>query len=390
MPMDARVVLGIPLYTRNIPDFWCWHFEKHGSFTVKSAYKMLVATKQRREAWLEGTSGSSSSNAEEKSWKTLWKTSVPAKVRMFLWRLSKHSLPTNDVRMHHHMTDTASCGLCGTPDSWRHSLMDCAASRCSWALNDSEVLQRMTEVSEPSAKQWLFTLMESMSQKEFTLLAVTLWAIWSARQKAIHEGIFHSPHSTHAFITRFISDLEIVGDSKLHTVQGPISHVAPRPGRPKAPPMGYAKIHVDAGVRFERGGSAVAICRDEQGVYLGSSALVIYGVCDPAALEVIACREALALAEDLNLQQFIVASDCKQVVSDISKGARGRYGAIISEINLKAATFNCKFGFEGRAANYEAHKLAKFALSQGPGRHVWYGNPHDPSCIPLRVDFGDE
>ena len=108
MPIDAQVIMGIPLCTRNIPDFWCWHYDKHGSFTVKSAYKMLIATKQRREAWLDETSGSSSSNAVEKSWKTLWKTSVPAKVRMFLWRLSKQSLPTNGVRMHRHMTDSAS------------------------------------------------------------------------------------------------------------------------------------------------------------------------------------------------------------------------------------------------------------------------------------------
>ena len=118
---------------------------------------------------------------------------------------------------------------------------------------------------------------------------------------------------------------------------GTVSHVAPA-ARPKAPPTVYAKIHVDAGVRFERGGSAVAICREDPGASLGSSALVIYGVHDPTALEAIACREALALAEDLNLQQFIIASDRKQVVLDISKGTRGRYGAIISEINLNATT----------------------------------------------------
>lgn len=74
---------------------------------MKSAYKMLVATKQRREAWLERSAGPSSAKAEEGEWKSLWKTSVPAKIRMFLWRLSKHSLPTNDVRAHRHMTDSS-------------------------------------------------------------------------------------------------------------------------------------------------------------------------------------------------------------------------------------------------------------------------------------------
>ena len=235
---------------------------------------------------------------------------------MFLWRLSQHSLPTNDVRLHRHMKDSASCGLCGALDSWRHSLIECTASRCTWALSDSDLVQQMMEITEPSAKQWLFTLIETLSQQKFTLLAVTMWAIWSARRKAIHEGIFQSPQSTHAFVNSYISDLEIVGTGNSRVGLGTVSHVAPA-ARLKAPPMGYAKIHVDAGVRFERGGSAVAICRDDQGFYLGSSALVIYGVHDPTALEAIACREALALAEDLNLQQFIISSDCKEVVSDI-------------------------------------------------------------------------
>ena len=88
--------------------------------------------------------------------------------------------------------------------------------------------------------------------------------------------------------------------------------------------MGYAKIHVDVAVRQGRGGSAAAVCRDSSGNYLGSSALVVEGVDDPASLEAMACREAMALAEDLLLNNVVIASDCKQVVSDITKGSRGQ------------------------------------------------------------------
>ena len=105
--------------------------------------------------------------------------------------------------------------------------------------------------------------------------------------------------------------------------------------------------------------------------------------------EAIACREALSLAEDFGIHQFMVASDCRQVVLDINRGSRGVYGAVISEINILAATLSCNFSFETRAANYEAHRLAKFALSRGPGLHVWFGVPHDQTCIPLHVDFDE-
>ena len=151
--------------------------------------------------------------------------------------------------------------------------------------------------------------------------------------------------------------------------------------------MAHAKIHVDAAVRPGRGGSAAAVCGDSNGNYLGSSALVVEGVDDPASLEVMACREAMCLAEDLLINNYIVASDCKQVVSDINSGSRGQYGAILSEINLVATLFQCIFSFECHAVNYEAHSLARFSLRRRPGCHLWLGQPHDLSCIPLSVDF---
>lgn len=64
MAMDVCVIMGIPICTRALHDFWSWQFESHGSFTVRSAYNMLVATTQRREAWLQGTAGSSSLGTE--------------------------------------------------------------------------------------------------------------------------------------------------------------------------------------------------------------------------------------------------------------------------------------------------------------------------------------
>lgn len=88
------------------------------------------------------------------------------------------------------------------------------------------------------------------------------------------------------------------------------------------------------------------------------------------------------------LQQFVVASDSKQVVGDVNSGNRGRYGTVISEIQQRASMFNCIFTFESRESNYEAHSLAKISHSLGgTGRYVWLGYPHDPRCIPQTVEF---
>ena len=88
LPMDVSVILTIPLCTRNIQDFWSWHYESSGVFTVQSTYAMLVSTRQRREAWLEEIPGSSSLGSEGSAWKSLWKTKVPGRSGCFFggWR----------------------------------------------------------------------------------------------------------------------------------------------------------------------------------------------------------------------------------------------------------------------------------------------------------------
>ena len=127
-----------------------------------------------------------------------------------LWRLSKHSLPTEDVRAHRHMTTSSRCGLCGMSDSWKHPLMQCTMSRCVWVLVDEDLAHKMLASKEPKAKQWLFSLIESLTQDQFALLSITLWSIWYARRKAIHEGIFQSPQATQTFINRYRDELNMI------------------------------------------------------------------------------------------------------------------------------------------------------------------------------------
>ncbi|KAK1614277.1 hypothetical protein QYE76_019794 [Lolium multiflorum] len=75
-----------------------------------------------------------------------------------------------------------------------------------------------------------------------------------------------------------------------------------------APPEGFAKFNVDAVVPKNTGGGALGVvCRSAGGVFLGASALVVAGISDPAILEALACREALVLAEDFNIQKMVVA-----------------------------------------------------------------------------------
>lgn len=118
LPMDVEAIVAIPLSTRVQDDFWAWQFEKTGVFSVRSAYRLFVRTKTDREAWLDGCPSSSNVDSEGRGWTTLWKVQVPSKIRVFLWRLAQHSLPTGDLLKHRHMAESARCAICGEPDSW--------------------------------------------------------------------------------------------------------------------------------------------------------------------------------------------------------------------------------------------------------------------------------
>jgi hypothetical protein len=63
-------------------------------------------------------------------------------------------------------------------------------------------------------------------------------------------------------------------------------------------PPGVAKINVDAALE--------AIARNDAGVFLGASTMVMAGVNDPEVLEAMACREGMSLADDLYLRQVTV------------------------------------------------------------------------------------
>ncbi|KAJ1277594.1 hypothetical protein BS78_04G016200 [Paspalum vaginatum] len=259
---------------------------------------MLVQCRERCTSYFEGRAGRSDVRAE-----ALWKVDVPAKIRVFLWRLARHSLPTADVASYRNMANSNCCIFYGEPDSWNHSLIECIMARRGC----------LTEV------------LGTISRDEVKRAVVRLWAIWHARRKAIHEHVYQSPLSTHMFVERFISDLE-------QTIPQRVEKGGSKTRQPRRipPPSGAMKVKVDAAVSKNTEIAAVAaVARDDGGVFQGSSAVAI------------ACREeGLALASDLLLQRVRLASDCANVIGSIH-GAEMEPTSPTSSVEISATTIIC-------------------------------------------------
>jgi ribonuclease HI len=378
LPMDSEVILNIPVAHSRQADFWAWHYEKKGVFSVRSAFRMLVLTKDRVTACLENRQSRSSTRKDEKEWTTLWGTPVPSKIRVFLWRLARHSLPTSDVLHHRNMKDQSKCAICGAQDSWQHSLLDCHMAKCVWALESEDIQDFLCNIRQPDARGWLATVMEKLEKDDLVRVLVKLWAIWYARRKAIHENLFQSPLSTHCFVDRMVQDLaELKEPPKerraVNTASGRLW---------LAPPEGLMKLNVDAAVsKNSATASVAAVARNSRGAFLGASVVVMEDINVPETLEAMAAREGMALAADLGLRSFRLASDNVGVIRSIHSEGFGCYGHVVREIQSAAAGFDrVQFVHEGRDANVDAHRLARGALYTDKGRHVWWREPPDGVC----------
>ena len=211
---DVEEIIKIPLCTRKIPDFLAGHEESKGVFTVRSAYRMILRTKLSREGWIEEEAGTSGNESGSNQWSSIWHIKVPSKLRMFVWRLARQSIPCNVLLHHRNMATTHTCALCGARDTWRHALLSCPMAGSVWVLAPDHIVEQMSMHTEDGAKDWIFALHKIMSQDDFVRVVVTLWAIWGSRRKAIHENIFQSPQHTFSFVSSYLQELQHIPAAK--------------------------------------------------------------------------------------------------------------------------------------------------------------------------------
>lgn len=67
--VDAAAILRIPIRAQ-VDDLWAWEMEKHGVYSVKSAYRLLDSNR------FIGNATDSPSASENEVWKLIWKLKV--------------------------------------------------------------------------------------------------------------------------------------------------------------------------------------------------------------------------------------------------------------------------------------------------------------------------
>ncbi|KAL5806493.1 hypothetical protein ACOSQ4_029226 [Xanthoceras sorbifolium] len=98
--MDA--ILSIPPSSPYTDDSHCWHYDKSGIYSVKSANWLSMQNNDR----------ASSSSSGSLWWKTMWKLHIPSKIKFFLWKASLGWLSSLMVLTARKVPTHVSCFLC--------------------------------------------------------------------------------------------------------------------------------------------------------------------------------------------------------------------------------------------------------------------------------------
>lgn len=106
---DAEVILAI-LVHQGRDNLLAWHFDKHGVFSVRSAYKV------GREDCLQrrSSNGQQGSSVAERNgmWKDIWRLMCPNKIKPFFWRFAHNSPALRCDLVHRDMDISIRCPVC--------------------------------------------------------------------------------------------------------------------------------------------------------------------------------------------------------------------------------------------------------------------------------------
>ena len=106
-PWEAEAIKNIHVSNHEAADALIWPYTADGVYSVRSASRLLAATQHQDQP------SSSDVEAGKGLWNGIWKLKVPNKVRHFLWRTIRESLPTKCNLHRRQVLSSGICDACG-------------------------------------------------------------------------------------------------------------------------------------------------------------------------------------------------------------------------------------------------------------------------------------
>ncbi|XP_059450800.1 uncharacterized protein LOC132181566 [Corylus avellana] len=320
----------------------------------------------------------SKENLQKKVWKGIWKIQGASVVKTFMWQACNNILPTKEVLYKRKIVQEPSCPICGLAnETVDHILWSCPSAKDVWTECSPKISKCASIVDDFSAI--MAHLLERLDADQLQLMAATARQIWLRRNSVVFGGELTDPST----IIRWAKDqVENWCTFSKRIPKREVVSGSPSPAAWTKPPQGYMKINWDASVdkRRKRMGVGVVV-RDHDGraiVMLGTSREYVQ---DPSMAEAIAAREAVMLAQRLELRHIILEGDSLEIVQLLQKEEEcwSTYGQAVNDTKQRLHSWQ-GWGIQhvSRSANGAAHQLAQLPLGYDAAQE-WRGS--FPQCV---------
>ncbi|KAK8351233.1 hypothetical protein V6Z12_A05G019700 [Gossypium hirsutum] len=225
----------------------------------------------------------------------------------------------------------------------------------------------LSSMANSNFNEWLNWLLENSDRNKKGLIVVTIWALWLSRNKLVHERMTQSLEEIVTFIRGFGLEYRSCAEN--------LKHPQPRSMvRWMAPPQGWVKINVDAGVSVAKKRAVSGfIIRNDEGFIMGSGFQEHYLVQSVVMAKALAVLHRLQFALNLGFPKVILESDSRLVVNNIQQTCEDYWETrpFTWDVKNLARKFRfCRFQFIAREGNGAAHAMAVEGMRIG-GDMFW-------------------
>lgn len=159
------------------------HFEKSGEFSVRPAYHLCMQVRDSKFLGL-------SSLPYKKLWKHIWKPSVNARARNFLWRSAKNIVPTKHNLIKKGIRLDPFCSLCNKDvENVRHLFMECEFAKT--AIFSSVLSYRIP--SDLDFNDWLLSFLSCGDVFSSQVICNVVYKIWLGRSFKLYQSKYSLP-----------------------------------------------------------------------------------------------------------------------------------------------------------------------------------------------------
>ncbi|KAM3369843.1 hypothetical protein ACQJBY_017611 [Aegilops geniculata] len=255
-------------------------------------------------------------------------------MKIVLWRFVHDCLPTGFQLVRRHIPADDGCFFCNRTERVEHLFLLCPFARSVWKGVKEEFSVRLCRKDMVNGRQWMFDFLAHASKLQATIVAITLWHIWEARNEHCSKPK-PSPRRESSSSTLIWTP----------------------------PPAGVVAVNVDAALfpSIRRMGMGF-VTRNHLGKCMFAGNEQLQGFSEPELAEALAIRRALEVCRSEGCLSIVLASDCLSMVNKIKSTAqdRSRVGTVVSDIKSLASGFTrCSFLHVRRGMNVAAHKLAR-------------------------------